>query len=116
MESRPSLVEAIAWQESGWQNAVVSSANAQGVGQLLPQTATFVNGLLGTHLNLTVAADNIRMEVRFLAYLLQRDRAPGVRRRSSRTTRASRTYQHIGALPESQVYAASVLGVRPRFE
>ena len=30
------LIEAIAWQESGWQNDVTSSANAQGIGQLLP--------------------------------------------------------------------------------
>jgi murein DD-endopeptidase MepM/ murein hydrolase activator NlpD len=65
-----SLVEAIAWQESGWQQDVVSSAQAVGVGQLIPSTAEFVqNDLVGESLDITSVSDNIRMSAAFLAYL-----------------------------------------------
>jgi LysM repeat protein len=111
----PDLVEAIAWQESGWQNTAVSLANARGIGQLLPETAVFVNGLLGTHLKLSVAEDNIRMEVRFLAFLLA---ATGNRVCEAVASyyQGLTTLQHIGVLPESQLYVRSVLGLRPRFQ
>jgi soluble lytic murein transglycosylase-like protein len=69
------LVEAIAWQESGWQQDVVSSAQAVGVGQIVPSTAQFVqNVLVGEPLDITSASDNIRMSAAFLAYL---DRTEG---------------------------------------
>ncbi len=111
----PDLLEAVAWQESGWQNDAVSSANAQGIGQLLPQTAVFVNGLLGTSLQLTFASDNIRMQARYLAYLLH---ATGnqVCEAVASYYQGFTTLEHIGVLPESQVYVRSVLGLRPRFK
>lgn len=110
----PDLIEAVAWQESGWQNNVISSADAVGIGQLLPQTAQFVNGLLGTHLKMTVAEDNIRMEARFLAYLLQ---GTGGRVCEAVVSyyQGFATFVHIGVLPESQVYVRSVLGMRYKF-
>ena len=110
----PDLAEAVAWQESGWQNDVVSPANASGIGQLLPETAVFVDGLLGTELQVTVPEDNIRMEVRMLAALLA---ATG-----GQVCGAVASYyqglgalQHVGVLPESQLYVRSVLSLRPRF-
>ena len=67
---RPALLEAIAWQESGWQEGVVSPAQAVGVGQLLPSTADFVSRqLIGERLDINSASDNIRMMARFVAYL-----------------------------------------------
>jgi N-acetylmuramoyl-L-alanine amidase len=66
----PALVEAIAWQESGWQEGVVSDAQAVGVGQLIPSTADFINqDLIGEDLDDTQAADNIQMSAAFLGYL-----------------------------------------------
>ena len=66
----PALVEAVAWQESGWQETVVSGAHAVGVGQLIPATSDFVSRyLIGERLNVRSAADNIRMTARFIAYL-----------------------------------------------
>jgi soluble lytic murein transglycosylase-like protein len=110
----PDLAEAVAWRESGWQSEVVSPDNAQGIGQLLPETAAFVNGLLGTKLQVTVAEDNIRMEARLLALLLG---ATG-----GQVCGAVASYyqgfgslQHVGVLPESQSYVRSVLSLRPRF-
>ncbi len=111
----PSLIEAIAWQESGWQNDVVSSANAQGIGQLLPTTATFVSGsLLGLNLKLTVASDNIQMMVRFFAYLLK---AAGGNQCVAVASyyQGFGAFQQVGVLPQSQTYVRSVFTLRSRF-
>ena len=66
-------MKGLAWQESGWDNSQVSSAGAVGVGQLLPETATYVaNDLLGEPtLSIENESDNIRMSARYLAYLLE---------------------------------------------
>ncbi len=111
----PSLVEAIAWQESGWQNTALSSADARGIGQLLPSTAAFVSGsLLGLNLKLTVASDNIQMMVRFVAYLLK---ASGGNQCAAVASyyQGFGAFQHVGVLPQSQVYVRSVFSLRPRF-
>lgn len=66
----PTLLEAIAWQESGWQENVVSVDGAVGIGQIIPSTAQFIdNDLIGEQLDPGVAADNIRMAAAFLGYL-----------------------------------------------
>jgi hypothetical protein len=111
----PSLIQAIAWQESGWQNDVVSSANAQGIGQLLPTTATFVSGsLLGLNLKLTVASDNIQMMVRFFAYLLK---AAGGNQCVAVASyyQGFGAFQQVGVLAQSQTYVRSVFTLRSRF-
>jgi LysM repeat protein len=64
------LLKAVTWLESGWQNDVVSSTGALGIGQLMPSTVKTVNQLMGTHLNVFVASDNIRMSARYLRFLL----------------------------------------------
>jgi soluble lytic murein transglycosylase-like protein len=111
----PSLIEAIAWQESGWQNDVVSSANAQGIGQLLPTTAAFVSGtLLGLDLKLTVASDNVQMMVRFYAYLLKVSGGNECAAVAS-YYEGFGAYQHVGVLPQSQIYVHSVFNLRPHF-
>jgi len=67
-----SLVKAVAYQESGWQPHVVSSAGAIGVMQVMPDTADWVNQVLlgGTSLDVRNAHDNIKMGVSYLRYLL----------------------------------------------
>jgi len=66
-----SVLEGLAWQESGWQAAVRSDAGAIGVGQLTADTIAFVNAeLLGSRLDPTQAADNIVMSATYLAWLL----------------------------------------------
>ena len=68
----PSLIKAMAYQESGWQQDVVSSAGAIGVMQVMPGTARWVNKVLlgGASLNVRSAHDNIRMGVSYMRYLL----------------------------------------------
>lgn len=64
---------AVAWQESGWQQGVVSHAGAVGVMQLMPATAVWVGeGMLGTPLNINDTRDNVRAGVRLLAHYFAR--------------------------------------------
>jgi soluble lytic murein transglycosylase-like protein len=77
----PDLLKGLAWYESGWQNKVVSSTGAVGVGQLMPFTSEFVaNGLLkNPGLDPKKVDDNIRMSARFLRFLLDHTGgAPGL--------------------------------------
>lgn len=110
----PALVEAIAWQESGWQEGVVSPASAVGVGQLLPSTATFVSqSLLGTGLNINTVNDNIRMEARYLAYL--QGNLGSTCATVAGYYEGLQNMQRYGVLGESQAYVASVEAMIPSF-
>lgn len=112
----PALVEAIAWQESGWQEGVVSSASAVGVGQILPGTASFVQSqLVGRRLDINSANDNIHMMAAFLAYL--------VRQVGNNTCMVAAAYyqgpaslRSYGVFPESQQYVRDVIALQSRFE
>jgi len=64
---------AVAWQESGWQQGVVSHAGAIGVMQLMPATASWVGSvMLGAPVDVTDTGQNVRAGVRLLAHYLQR--------------------------------------------
>lgn len=67
----PAYVRAIAWQESGWQMDVVSSAGAVGVMQVLPSTAVEMSRAhgLGRTLDPTVLEDNVLAGVLLLETL-----------------------------------------------
>jgi N-acetylmuramoyl-L-alanine amidase len=69
----PRLVKAVAWQESGWRQNVVSSAGAIGVMQVMPATARYVNSWHGgRRLNVRRADDNIHLGAAYLAYVMRR--------------------------------------------
>jgi len=77
----PDLLKGLAWYESGWQNNVVSSTGAVGIGQLEPYTSDFVSRelLMNPKLDPKRVDDNIRMSARFLRFLLDRvGGAPGL--------------------------------------
>ena len=68
----PSLAAAIAWQESGFNNGMVSAANARGVMQVMPGTWDYVQQNLagGRQLDPSSATDNIHAGVMYLKRLL----------------------------------------------
>ncbi len=67
----PSLAAAIAWQESGFNNGMVSSANARGVMQVMPGTWTWVQeNLADRPLDPNSATDNVHAGVMYLRRLL----------------------------------------------
>jgi hypothetical protein len=64
------LVQSIAWNESAFNNAAVSSAGARGVMQIMPDTWTFITGQLADHpLDPASATDNVKAGVLYLHYL-----------------------------------------------
>jgi N-acetylmuramoyl-L-alanine amidase len=67
----PSLAAAIAWQESGFNNSMVSSANARGVMQVMPGTWDYVQeNLAQNQLDPNSATDNVHAGVLYLKRLL----------------------------------------------
>ncbi len=65
------LLMAMAYRESGWQNDVVSSKGAVGIGQLMPTTSAWLaNDLIKADLDPRVPSDNIRMSARMLQWLI----------------------------------------------
>jgi LysM repeat protein len=68
----PSLAAAIAWQESGFNNGMVSGANARGVMQVMPGTWDYVQQNLagGQTLDPNSATDNIHAGVIYLKRLI----------------------------------------------
>lgn len=67
----PQLAMTVAWQESGWQTDLTSSAGAYGVGQIMPATGEWLaKDVIGIPtLDRAVPDDNIRMTVRYLKWL-----------------------------------------------
>jgi N-acetylmuramoyl-L-alanine amidase len=111
----PSLALALAWQESGWQQNVVSSAGAIGVMQLLPATGDWVGpGLLGHAVNLRDMQHNVRSGVRLLRHYLDRyhgDRAQALAAYYQGQTAVDRH----GIYPVSRPYIASILALEAFF-
>jgi len=68
----PHMALAIAWQESGWQQHVKSSAGAVGTMQVLPGTGRWISVLVGRRLHLHHLHDNVVAGV-VLYKLLRRD-------------------------------------------
>ncbi|GHO45567.1 transglycosylase SLT domain-containing protein [Ktedonospora formicarum] len=61
-----SLVLAIAWQESGWQQHVIAKDGGIGVMQLMPYTATSLNGVTGITRDPYKLSDNIGLGTCYL--------------------------------------------------
>ena len=67
------LALAVAWQESGWQQGVVSHAGAVGVMQLMPATADWVGAsMLRAPVDMHGTHSNVNAGVRLLKHYLQR--------------------------------------------
>jgi soluble lytic murein transglycosylase-like protein len=64
------LVRALAWMESGYNNALVSSVGARGIMQLLPTTFHFAENVLIRQRVRHDANGNVRAGVAYLAHLL----------------------------------------------
>ncbi len=110
------LLEAIAWQESGWQQNVVSSAGAVGTGQILPSTASFVSStLVEEPLNVKSQSDNIRMSAALLSYLADlegNNRCDVIAAYYEGSINLSR----YGVFPDTRRYVANVEALIPEFE
>ena len=111
----PSLATAIAWQESGFNNNMVSSANARGVMQVMPGTWDYVQQNLATRkLDPNSAHDNVTAGVLYLKSLLNQTGG-------DESSAIAAYYQGLGALRSRGVfddthrYIANVQALRSRF-
>jgi LysM repeat protein len=111
-----SLANAIAWQESGFNNAMVSSANARGVMQIMPGTWDWVNRSLtnGNPLNPNSAIDNVRGGVLYLRQLLN-DFGGDPNLAAAAYYQGEGAVKSSGLYPETQQYVNSVNALRARF-
>jgi LysM repeat protein len=67
----PKLALAIAWQESGWNQRVVSVANAVGTMQVIPSSGQWASELAGRKLDLLDTEDNVTAGVVIIKALLR---------------------------------------------
>jgi N-acetylmuramoyl-L-alanine amidase len=112
-----SLAAAIAWQESGFNNDLVSSADARGVMQILPGTWQWIQQSLdagGPPLAPASAADNVRGGVLMLHSLLSATGGDPAMAAAGYFQGLPSVQQH-GLYPETQQYVNSVLALQRRF-
>jgi LysM repeat protein len=111
----PSLAASIAWQESGFDNSVVSDSNARGVMQIVPGTWSWVNSnLAGPPLDPSSAMDNVEAGVLYLGELL-RDTGGDPAHAVAAYYQGLGSVRQIGMLPTTRRYVANVLALRARF-
>ncbi len=106
----PGLLQALAWQESGWQQHVISNAGAVGVTQVLPVTALWaLDYLLGTDADWeTSARDNARVGASVLRHYLNLT-AQDVRYSLAAYYQGWQSVQDFGIFDETEVYIANVM-------
>lgn len=109
----PSLAQAVAFHESGFQQRVVSPVNAIGVMQVLPSTGRGISQSIGRELDLLDVRDNVTAGVVLLEQLV---------RQTGSTDRAlAGYYQGLGSvakrgrLPQTDAYIRNIDALRARF-
>ena len=111
----PSLAAAIAWQESGFNNSVVSPANARGVMQILPGTWRWVqNNLASQQLDPNSPIGNVHAGVLYLRQLL-RDSGGDPATAVASYYQGAGSVRRVGMLPETRRYVQNVMALRGRF-
>jgi LysM repeat protein len=110
-----SLAAAIGWQESGFNNAMVSSASARGVMQVTPGTWQWVQqNLASSPLDPSSSSDNVKAGVLYLRQLL-RDTGGDEARAAAAYYQGLGSLQTRGMLPATRRYVANVMALRSRF-
>jgi N-acetylmuramoyl-L-alanine amidase len=112
----PSLAAAIAWQESGFNNGMVSPANARGVMQVMPGTWNYVRENLagGQQLDPNSAHDNIHAGVMYLKRLLT-DAGGDENAAIAGYYQGLASVRERGMYDDTQRYVANVQALRGRF-
>ena len=107
----PALVEALAWQESGWRQNVVSSAGAVGVMQIMPGTADWLaTDIVGRPLDVNSnIADNVEAGVAYLRFLI--DRTGTVELGVAAYYQGPGSLQRDGMLAQTQQYVDNVMAI-----
>jgi LysM repeat protein len=111
----PSLATAVAYQESGFDNAAVSSAGARGVMQIMPRTWDFIQGSLSPYaLDPYSPTDNVDAGVQYLGYLADQTGNDPVNTVAS-YYQGLGSVQQDGLYSDTNSYVDSVLSLRNDF-
>jgi N-acetylmuramoyl-L-alanine amidase len=112
----PSLAEAVAEQESGFNNGFISSADARGVMQIIPSTWSFITQNLAgpPPLDSASASSNVRGGVLLLQHLLNESGGDPATAVAGYFQGAESVREH-GMYPETEQYVANVLALQGRF-
>jgi soluble lytic murein transglycosylase-like protein len=109
------LAAAIAWQESGFNNAVVSTANARGIMQVMPGTWDWVNrNLAPAPLDPQSAADNVRAGSLYLAQLMKQT-GGDLRLAAAGDYQGLSSVRARGMFDDTKQYVDNVLALSARF-
>jgi len=111
----PSLAAAIAHQESGFNNSMVSSAGARGVMQVMPGTFDYVHRVLGAgpH-DPSSPSENTTAGVLYLRQLLREtggDQSAAV----ASYYQGPESVRQNGLLPDTEQYVANVMALKGRY-
>ncbi len=110
-----SLATAVAYQESGFNNAMVSASNARGVMQVMPGTWAWIqDNLAPRQLDPTSAADNVAAGSLYMKHLLEEtggDEGTAI----AAYYQGLSSVQSDGMFPETEQYVANVQALKGRF-
>jgi soluble lytic murein transglycosylase-like protein len=114
--SPSSLTDAIAWQESGFNNDVVSPAGAVGIMQIMPGTWQWIQHSLdpGAPLSPSSAADNVRGGSMMLHWLLNQTGGDPTMAAAGYYQGLS-SVQRYGVFPSTQRYLNNVMSLNSQF-
>lgn len=109
----PSLAQAIAYQESGFNMRAVSPANAIGTMQVIPTSGAWASDMVGRELNLLVPADNVEAGVSILKHLTRNGQDLEIAIAGYYQGEAG--VRKYGMYSDTKRYVASVLALMERF-
>ncbi len=108
-----SLTQAVGWQESGFNNSLVSSAGAQGVMQVMPATWDWIEQTYGVSLDPASPADNVQAGSLYLQHLI--NEFGDERMAVAAYYQGPASVRQYGVFPETQHYVDNVMALRGRF-
>jgi N-acetylmuramoyl-L-alanine amidase len=109
----PALALAVAFQESGFNQAAVSPANAIGTMQVIPSSGQWASQMVGRHLNLLDPKDNVVAGVAILRQLVRS--APDLPTAIAGYYQGLAGVQRNGMYADTRRYVASVQTLMTRF-
>jgi hypothetical protein len=65
------LLEALAWEESGWQSTIIACDGGIGTMQMMPDTATWMNQRFGTNWNVNTLSGNTNLGAEYVEWLVR---------------------------------------------
>src|SRR5438105_6160307 len=109
------LIKALAWQESGWQQQVISDVGAVGVMQIMPETGRFTGEtILQRAVDTADLERNVEAGVAFFAYLVRQAKGD-VALAVAGYYQGLRSVVRRGMQADTKRYLANVMALRQRF-